>query len=73
MQERVPRFGHPFPFSAQFFVEHKDMDRQEEDQCDGNHPVENQHQGDMVQNHAEQPGGKGNQRQAQQQLTTRHE
>ena len=42
------------------------MDRQEEDQRDGNHTVEDQHKGKLIQDHAKESTDKGNQDQSQQ-------
>ena len=42
------------------------MNRKEEDQRNGNGTVQDQNPGNVVQNHAEEAGGKGNQDQSQQ-------
>ena len=46
--------------SAQTFVKHEDVDRQEKYQRNGDGPMEDQNKGDMIQDHPEQAGGKGN-------------
>ena len=47
-------------------MEHKNVDCQEENQCDGYHSVKNQYTGEMIPNHTEESTGKGNQDQSQQ-------
>ena len=47
-------------------MEYKNVDRQEENQCDGNHTVEDQYNGVLIQNHTEESTDKGNQDQPQQ-------
>ena len=42
------------------------MDRQKEDQCNGNHTVENQYHGELIPNHTEQSAAEGDQHRSQQ-------
>ena len=51
----------------QLFVEHENVDRQEEDQGDGDRAVEDEYHGELIQNHAEEAGGEGDNCQPQQQ------
>ena len=48
-------------------MKHKNVDCQEEDQHNGNHAVENQYHGDLIQDHTEESAGKGYQDRSQQQ------
>ena len=41
------------------------MDRQEKDQCDGDAAMENQNDGELIQDHAEETGSKRNDDQPQ--------
>ena len=53
----------------QFPVKHENVNCQEEYHCDGNNPVEDQNEGELIQNQSEQACGKGNNDQTQQQPT----
>ena len=55
-----------FGGEPKMFMECKNMDRQEKYQYDGNGTVEDQNDRNVIQNHAEQAGDKGNQNSGQQ-------
>jgi hypothetical protein len=50
----------------QLLVKQKNVDCQKEDQRNRNHTVENEYNGELIQNHTEEAGGEGNQDQPQQ-------
>lgn len=53
--------------SAEFLTVYEKMDRQEEHHSDGDAAVEDQNDGKLIQDHAKQAGGEGQQDQPQQQ------
>ena len=50
-------------------MKHKNVDCQKEDQRNGNHTVENEYNGELIQNHTEEAGGEGKQDQSKQKPT----
>ena len=53
--------------TIKLLVKYENMNRQEKDQCDGDAAMENQNDGELIQDHAEQAGGKRNHNQRKQQ------
>ena len=52
-------------------MEYKNVNCQEEHHGDGNHPMQDQNDGVLVQDHAEQAGGEGKDNQSQQKVSLR--
>jgi len=58
-------------FLAQLLMKNKDMNCQEKYQSDGDTAMENQNNGELIRDHAEETGGEGNYNQCKQQPSFR--